>query len=180
MKAQTFWFVFLSLAKSRIVFPSHITFFSVVFIHNLHETMSDFSTPADVSPNFMPFKLEASSLTATEGSCAEIKCHVSGPVDITGSEWFWMKDPQWDDKSKVFNGPLLYSSNHSSYPVSPAFATRVKYVGSASSTWNQPNSPRCSILICNLEKGDSGSYGFRFKGILSWMTEKVWLDVAGQ
>lgn len=142
---------------------------------------SDFSTPTDVSPNPTYFKLEGHALTATEGSCAEIKCNVSESVDITGSNWFWMKDPKWDDVKKDFNSTIIYSSNNSLYPVSPAFAKRVKYVGSASTTWKIPNpSPRCSILICNLEKGDNGEYNFRFKGNVIWKTNAVRLSIIGQ
>ncbi|XP_056900778.1 B-cell receptor CD22 isoform X1 [Takifugu flavidus] len=149
MKAQTFWFLFLSLAKN-------------------------------VSPYYTPqyFKLEDHPLTATEGSCAEIKCHVSEYVDIRDSNWFWMKDAIWDDEKKDFNSTIIYSSNNSLYPVSPAFATRVKYVGSASTTWTKPSSsPRCSILICNLEKGDNGEYRFRSKGNIVWTTKTARLSI---
>lgn len=142
---------------------------------------SDFSTPADVSPELRYFQLEEGSLTATEGSCAEIKCHVSESVAVTDSNWFWIKGPIWDDKTKEFNGTIIYSSNNSLYPVSPAFAKRVKYVGSATTTWSTPNlSSRCSILICNLEKGDSGEYKFRFKGKIIWITKAVRLNIVGQ
>lgn len=142
---------------------------------------SDFSTPTDVSPDRTYFKLEDRPLTATEGSCAEIKCHVSVYVDITDSNWFWMKDPKWDNEKKDYNSTIIYSSNNSLYPVSPAFAKRVKYVGSASTTWKVPNpSPRCSILICNLEKGDKGEYHFRFKGNIAWTTNAVRLSIIGQ
>lgn len=142
---------------------------------------SDFSTPTDVSPNPTYFKLEHHLLTATEGSCAEIKCHVSQSIDITDSNWFWMKDPKWDSEKNDFNSTIIYSSNNSLYPVSPAFATRVKYIGSASTTWEiTKSSPQCSILICNLEKGDNGEYSFRFKGNIIWSTKPVRLSITGQ
>lgn len=143
---------------------------------------SDFSTPTDVSPYpTRYFKLEDGPLTAAEGSCAEIKCHVTESVDIKDSNWFWMKDPKWDDEKKDFNSTIIYSSNNSLYPVSPAFATRVKYVGSASTTWKTPGlSSQCSILICKLEKGDNGEYHLRIKGNLIWKTDAVRLSIIGQ
>lgn len=143
---------------------------------------SDFSTPTDLSPyHTQYFKLEDRPLTATEGSCAEIKCHVLEYVNIRDSNWFWMKDAIWDDEKKDFNSTIIYSSNNLLYPVSPAFATRVKYVGSASTTWTTPSSsPSCSILICNLEKGDNGEYRFRSKGKLVWASNPANLSIIGQ
>lgn len=144
---------------------------------------SDFSTPTDVPPypTYQYFKLEDGPLTATEGSCAEIKCYATESVDITDSNWFWMKDAKWDGEKKDYNSTIIYSSDNSLYPVSPAFATRVKYIGSASTTWEKPNSSaQCSILICNLEKGDNGEYHFRFKGNVIWTTNAVRLSIIGQ
>lgn len=118
-------------------------------------------------------------MTATEGSCVEIKCLVTSPVD-TDSKWFWMKNAEWDENNKNFSGSIIYSSN-SLYTVNPAYAMRVKYVGSSLSTWNDLKlAPRCSILICDLQKGDSGQYCFRFNGNIKWKTEIMQLTITGK
>lgn len=144
--------------------------------------MFGFPPPSGLSSEPEYFTLEGSSLTATEGSCAEIKCLVTINPEVDGnSKWFWMKDAKWDKDNRNFSASIIYSSHNSSNSVSGDYATRVKYVGSSSSTWNEPMLPRqCSILICNLKKGDSGNYSFRFEGKIKWITEGIKLKVTGQ
>ncbi|XP_037642070.1 B-cell receptor CD22 isoform X2 [Sebastes umbrosus] len=125
------------------------------------------------------FTLEDSHLTAPEGSCIEIKCRVTHPINDLDAYWFWMKNASWKDN--ILSGTVIYSTNRAERRVSPDFANRVKYIGSPSSNWNnhpqRSPKPLCSILICNLKKTDSGDYSFRFQGRVKWMTEKVTLTV---
>ncbi|KAF1388278.1 hypothetical protein PFLUV_G00088530 [Perca fluviatilis] len=123
-----------------------------------------------------PFTLQDSLLTATEGSCIEIKCKVTLPnnVQVKDAYWFWIKNPTWHDQ--VLSGTVIYSTNEATRPVSSDFADRVKYTGSPSLNRNNPSgSPPdlCSILICNLNKTDSGNYSFRFveKKTNKWITK---------
>lgn len=142
--------------------------------------VSDFSPPSDFSPECEYFTLEGSSMTATEGSCAEIKCLAKCTVSDINANWFWIKDAQWDAKNKNYTGSIIYSSHNSPYTVSEDYATRVKYIGSSSLTWNKWVMPECSILICNLKKEDNGSYIFRFLGEIKWATKEMNLSVTGQ
>lgn len=156
------------------------TFSPIPFIHILYNTVSVFSIATDFSSISPPyFELEDKSLTATEGSCVEIKCLIKIPVD-PDSRWFWIKNAKWDESNKNFSGSIVYSSN-SLYTVDPAYATRVKYAGSPISTWNDLNvAPRCSILICDLQKEDSGEYFFRFNGYFKWRTQNLQLTITGK
>lgn len=144
--------------------------------------MFGFPPPSGLSYDPEYFTLEGSSLTATEGSCAEIKCLVTVDPEVDGnSKWFWMKDAIWHQDNGNFSGSIIYSSQNSSNSVSGDYATRVKYVGSSSSTWNELTLPRqCGIRICNLKKGDSGNYSFRFEGKIKWITKEIKLNVTGQ
>lgn len=144
--------------------------------------MFGFPPPSGLSSEPVYFTVEGSSLTATEGSCAEIKCLVTTNPEVDrNSKWFWMKDAQWDQGNQNFSGSIIYSSHNPFNPVSGDYATRVKYVGSSFSTWNEVKlSRQCSILICNLKKEDSGNYSFRFEGKKKWMTEGIKLNVTGQ
>ncbi|XP_031708901.1 B-cell receptor CD22 isoform X2 [Anarrhichthys ocellatus] len=123
------------------------------------------------------FKLEATHLTAKEGSCIEIKCRVNCRVDAVGAYLFWIKDGQWD--ATVLTGTVIYSTNITERPVSTDFADRVKYIGSLSSSWNSylETLQKCSISICDLKKTDNGDYAFRFVGKLKWITKPVRLEV---
>ncbi|XP_035862371.1 B-cell receptor CD22 isoform X2 [Sander lucioperca] len=124
-----------------------------------------------------PFTLKG-PLTATEGSCIEIKCNVTNNVEPKDAYWFWIKNPHWSVND--FTGTIIYSTNETVRPVSSDFADRVKYTGSPSLSWNnRPRSPPvlCSILICNLNKTDSGNYAFRFVGTKVWKTEDANLKV---
>lgn len=149
---------------------------------HLKKIVFNFPPPSGLSSVPVYFTLEGSSLTATEGSCAEIKCLVAtNPGVDRNSKWFWMKDAKWDKDNQNFTASIIYSSHSSSNPVTEDYATRVKYVGSSSLTWNEAKLPRqCSILICNLKKGDSGNYSFRFEGTMKWITEGIKLKVTGQ
>lgn len=131
------------------------------------------------------FKLEESKLTAKEGSCIEIKCTVLKNINHVGLYWFWMKNANWNEDLKDFNATIIYSTNNSLRPVSPDFADRVHYTGSPFSSWRNSyrSTPKCSILICNLNKTDSGNYSFRYVGSVSsekWKTNVVNLTVEGK
>ncbi|XP_034385013.1 B-cell receptor CD22 [Cyclopterus lumpus] len=128
----------------------------------------------------MPFQLDVSPLTATEGSCIEIKCTVTQKVHTVSAYWFWIKDGRWDKvASRVVNGTVIYSTDAAERPVSADFADRVNYIGSPSPSWNSYSAtPKsCSILICDLKKTDNGDYSFRFVGKVKWMTRPVRLEV---
>ncbi|TKS82410.1 B-cell receptor CD22 B-lymphocyte cell adhesion molecule [Collichthys lucidus] len=142
------WFVFLALTKN--------------FSHAQHE---------------VKFKLVDQHQTAFVGSCAEIKCQVTYDLDTQGAYWFWMKDAVYSDANKNWTATIIYTTNDSRCPVSPDFQKReVKYIGSNPSDWKRAYSttpkPRCSILICNLSKNDSGNYSVRFvkSATLKWKT----------
>ncbi|XP_067367053.1 B-cell receptor CD22-like isoform X1 [Channa argus] len=125
----------------------------------------------------IPMTLRDLNPTATEGSCIDIKCDVTGPIsDDNDAYWFWLKDAKWDESNADFIGTVIYSTNTALRPVSPDFADRVKYIGSLSSSWgtnyNSSPKPRCNILICNLKQSDSGEYSFRYKkGSHKWSTK---------
>lgn len=97
-----------------------------------------------------------------------------------------MKDAKWDTKLSDFTAIIIYSTNNLTRPVSSDFASRVKYIGSMhSSGKNMPESLSqltCSILICDLKKGDSGEYSFRYvKDSEKWATKpNVTLTVEGK
>ncbi|KAF3692239.1 B-cell receptor CD22 B-lymphocyte cell adhesion molecule [Channa argus] len=125
----------------------------------------------------IPMTLRDLNPTATEGSCIDIKCDVTGPIsDDNDAYWFWLKDAKWDESNADFIGTVIYSTNTALRPVSPHFEDRVKYIGSLSSSWgtsyNSSPKPRCNILICNLKQSDSGEYSFRYKkGSHKWSTK---------
>ncbi|XP_034730813.1 B-cell receptor CD22 [Etheostoma cragini] len=106
-----------------------------------------------------------------EGSCIEIKCTVTRYVDVKDAHWFWIKNPTWHDM--VLTGTVIYSTDESVRRVNSDFAARVKYTGSPPDlSWNNALQPElCSILICNLNKTDSGDYAFRFVGKEKWITK---------
>lgn len=111
-------------------------------------------------------------MTATEGSCIEIKCQILKSVSDGPASWFWMKDAVWINGS--FSATTIFSSSESKHPVNAHFAKRVKYVGSPSRSWKNPPSSLCSILIRDLNKTDTGNYSFRYVGTSSsdiWTTQ---------
>ncbi|XP_013130375.1 B-cell receptor CD22 isoform X1 [Oreochromis niloticus] len=115
------------------------------------------------SCNKNPFSLKDSNLTATEGSCIKIECKVSTVVNFNDAYWFWMKDPVYENQQ--YNATIIYSSSKTQRPVNPQFVNRVKYVGSEDTKWKTLSSPeKCSVLIHDLNKTDSGNYSFRFVG----------------
>ncbi|XP_055359121.1 B-cell receptor CD22 isoform X2 [Betta splendens] len=121
-----------------------------------------------------PFELDGNALTVKEGSCIKLTCRVTYSVSASNAYWFWMKDPQWIEAYKNYSATIVYSTNNVTRPVSPEFSGRVHYVGSPSEKWNNPSHtspPQCSILICNLNKNDSGQYKFRFIGADKWSTK---------
>lgn len=121
-------------------------------------------------------------LTAKEGSCVKIECRVQNTVVVDGAKWFWMKDASWDAKEEKYVNGTYFHSTATDRPVSKDIEKRVSYVGSEPSGWNngQSSARRCSILICDLKKTDSGDYVFRFLGSKKWATEAVNLTVTGQ
>ncbi|XP_029308332.1 B-cell receptor CD22-like [Cottoperca gobio] len=126
------------------------------------------------------FTLGAGQLTAKEESCVKIKCTVDERVDVVGANWFWIKNALWNDT--ILTGTYIYSTDNAVYPVSPDLAGRVKYIGSPTSDWRIYSSTRqeCSILICNLNKSDSGDYYFRYIGKKEkekWITKSQRLTV---
>ncbi|XP_037532723.1 B-cell receptor CD22 [Nematolebias whitei] len=110
------------------------------------------------------FTLENHFLTATEGSCVEIKCRVERTVEVSDTaHWFWMKDGVYADEDKAYTATIIYSTNESKRPVSPQFKNRVSYTGSPTTNWwKYSRSQSCSILICDLNKTDSGNYQLRY------------------
>ncbi|XP_034554404.1 B-cell receptor CD22 [Notolabrus celidotus] len=112
------------------------------------------------------FNLQEGPLTAVEGSCAEIKCFKSSSVTQSVKDdsayWFWIKDATYKESKYV--GTIIYSSNQSIHPLSDnLYADKVTYTGS--SDWgSNSGKPTCSVLICNLNKSDSGDYSFRYIG----------------
>lgn len=108
----------------------------------------------------VPFRVQDSKLSATEGSCAEIRCNAEAPLSDRNAKWFWMKDAVWDEKERDYvNITYVYSTDQQD--VSADFAARVKYIGTGPPWYGRQT---CSIQICNLKKTDSGNYRFRFVG----------------
>lgn len=118
-----------------------------------------------------------------EGSCVEIKCGVEKTVAVSDpAYWFWMKDGVYDDKEKAYRATIIYSTNESKRPVSPQFKNRVSYTGSPPTNWwKYSHSQSCSILICDLNKMDSGIYEFRYiRGDIKWVTKPTTLEITGK
>lgn len=157
---------------------------SVCFSQNLHLRPYDFFSYTFTNTDFCHanrFKLVDSHLTAKEGSCIDIKCEVTASVDDRNAKWCWIKDAFWNNTTKDFEGTIIYCDPKSFCPVSPEFATRVKYIGSPSANWKSFTAQKlCSISICNLNKNDSGEYLFRFYGKEKWATKPVNLTVEGK
>ena len=131
----------------------------------------DFSTylltPTDYScDSSNPFVLEENNLTAMEGSCVEIKCIKPVKTDTPAAGFsFWMKDANWTEEKK-FVAIIIASTNELKRPVSPLYKNRTHGFDSSPTNGNhasfQSKMP-CSILICDLNKSDSGNYSFRFE-----------------
>lgn len=110
-----------------------------------------------------------------------MRCFVADSVDATGAYWFWMKDSVWDESVKYYKGTIVYSTNDSERAVSPGFKKRVKFEGNLTSGWNRKSPEnKCGILLCDLNKTDSGKYRFRFIGKERWVTNEVSLTVTGK
>uniref|UniRef100_A0A3P8RZA3 B-cell receptor CD22 n=1 Tax=Amphiprion percula TaxID=161767 RepID=A0A3P8RZA3_AMPPE len=107
---------------------------------------------------------EPTELTATEGSCIEIKLEVKQPVSTDGAHWFWMKDPKWTNSESRFSGTIIYSTNQTIRPLSLDFKNRVTFTCTPNITETSFEKSQCNILICDLNKMDSGNYSFRFVG----------------
>lgn len=113
-----------------------------------------------INQNGLTFSIQDNELSATEGSCAEIKCNTVAGSSTRTAKWFWMKDPVWDpEKRNFFNISYVYSTDEQD--VSADFRDRVKFTGTGPPWYNGRT---CSIQICNLKKTDSGNYQFRFLG----------------
>lgn len=138
------------------------------------------STTDVLCSSLNPFTLQDEYVSVMEGSCVEIKCRVTSRVNVPETAyWFWIKDAKYDNKS--YEGTIIYSSNEVKRPVSPQFKHRAKYTGS----WNthKSNPQYCSILICDVNKTDSGEYQFRFHedGPNKWITKPATnLTVTGE
>ncbi|XP_061573322.1 hemicentin-2 [Cololabis saira] len=121
------------------------------------------------------FELEVNWITSVEGSCVEMKCKPGGFVHgLDGAHWFWMKDATWKDETKDYVATIIYSTDESKRPVDPLFKYRVRQMDS-SPLWSRSTSAAeklCNILICDLQKNDSGNYLFRFHGVQNkWATK---------
>ncbi|KAM4579837.1 B-cell receptor CD22 [Odontesthes bonariensis] len=114
-----------------------------------------------------PFVLEEKEITAMEGSCVEIKCiQLDDPYKLSNGFWFWMKDATWTQEDG-FVAIIIDSTNESQRPVSPLYKNRVRSYDSSPTNGNHYSSQSKklrSILICDLNKSDSGNYSFRFEG----------------
>uniref|UniRef100_UPI0037E8DD0E B-cell receptor CD22 n=1 Tax=Semicossyphus pulcher TaxID=241346 RepID=UPI0037E8DD0E len=107
----------------------------------------------------IPFELKT-PLTAVEGTCIEIKCKVTRSFNVLAdSNWFWLKNAKYEGKD--FTGTVVYSKDRKKRPVSSDYAGRVNFTGPELTL---EVSKSCGILICNLNKSDSGNYSFRFVG----------------
>ncbi|XP_072249885.1 B-cell receptor CD22 [Leuresthes tenuis] len=123
-----------------------------------------------------PFVLEEKALTAMEGSCVEIKCKQSVGTRTPAEGFsFWMKDANWTEE-KRFVATIIDSTNESERPVSPLYKNRAHRFDSSLTNGNRASFQSkipCGILICDLNKSDSGNYSFRFEGTsnaYTWVT----------
>ncbi|XP_054638688.1 B-cell receptor CD22-like isoform X4 [Dunckerocampus dactyliophorus] len=113
-----------------------------------------------------PFELSSPRPSAKAGSCIELILKGRFPTGAD-SNWFWIKDAIWNERTMDFTGTVILSSNAQRRPVHPDFAGRVNYVDGAPSSRSRKN-----ILICNVTKSDSGSYQFRYVDRCEkWVTE---------
>uniref|UniRef100_A0A672L229 Ig-like domain-containing protein n=1 Tax=Sinocyclocheilus grahami TaxID=75366 RepID=A0A672L229_SINGR len=87
-----------------------------------------------------------------EGSCVTIPCVYKNLKDETCT-LLWFKDPKYDEVSKMFIGTIVYS-NTEERPQSPQRKHQTYY-------WI-----KCDLRITDLQKTDSGNYGFR--NMLTW------------
>lgn len=120
--------------------------------------------------------VQVSQLSATEGSCADIKCSSEARLSSDNAKWFWMKDSVWNQIiSDYVNITYVYSSNHPD--VNSDFSGRVEYIGTEP-PWREGQA--CSIRICDLRMTDSGRYRFRFVGEAKYSTEDTTLTVTSE
>ncbi|XP_048017631.1 B-cell receptor CD22 isoform X2 [Megalobrama amblycephala] len=76
----------------------------------------------------------------------------------------WFKDPQFDEKTKLFNGTIVYS-NTDERPTSPEYrGNRVEYITNKTSKTEKNKWIQCDLRITDLQTTDSGNYSFRFLG----------------
>ncbi|XP_075045618.1 sialoadhesin isoform X2 [Mixophyes fleayi] len=101
------------------------------------------------------------TMNSVPGSCAFIPCSFDYPNDIQpveGIDKIWYKD--YDNNRKVMYHPMGTSDKE--------YAGRVEFLGSSSPK-------NCSVLIKDLQKGDAGTFQFRFEII----NNNKWLDKKG-
>uniref|UniRef100_A0A673LVW8 B-cell receptor CD22 n=1 Tax=Sinocyclocheilus rhinocerous TaxID=307959 RepID=A0A673LVW8_9TELE len=135
----------------------------------LHELL------AKEKPIIVPEKTEE----INEGSCVTIPCAYKKLKDETCT-LLWFKDPKYDDVSKMFIGTIVYS-NIEERPQSPAYSSRVEYITDATSLKQQKHQNdhwiKCDLRITDLQKTDSGNYGFRVINSEKFMSETLTLTV---
>lgn len=93
----------------------------------------------------------------------------------------WFKDPQFDDKTKLFNGTIVYS-NTDERPPSQNYSNRVEYITNITSKTAKNKWIQCDLRITDLQKKDSGNYSFRFIGSenIKFMSTAMNLTVTGE
>lgn len=118
--------------------------------------------------------------TTKEGSSVTIPCAYFYKED--NLKLLWFKDPTFDDKTKLFNGTIVYS-NADERPKSPEYRdNRVKYITNKTSNMEKNKWIQCDLRITDLKTTDSGNYSFRFLGSKNnkYMSTAMNLTVTGE
>lgn len=106
-----------------------------------------------------------------EGSCVTIQCKYNHK---DGMQLLWIKDPEWNEMRKRFDGMVVYSNTEERRQL-PEYSDRVEFLHTKS-PWAE-----CTLKIKDLKKNDTGKYAFRFLlGEHKYLSEKIELTVNGE
>ncbi|CAM4555670.1 unnamed protein product [Leuciscus chuanchicus] len=122
-------------------------------------------------------KVPEETETKEEGSSVTISCSYLKKENNLALLWF--KDPDYyDQHSQTFNGTIVFS-HRTERQQSPGYSNRVKYITNETSTSKINDWILCNLSITDLQKTDSGNYGFRFIGSGSnkYMSKYMSLEV---
>ncbi|XP_073719539.1 B-cell receptor CD22 isoform X2 [Misgurnus anguillicaudatus] len=140
----------LNILYRQMMFPESIPLFLIVLV---------FSSSTDSTKPLI--NVPEPEQTKSEGSCVTISCTYDPGQDET-LKLLWFKNPVYDQKEKCFIGSIVYS-NTDDRPQSAGYSSRVEYI--TDKTENPTNSwLKCDLRINDLQKTDSGYYGFRIIG----------------
>ncbi|XP_065136631.1 B-cell receptor CD22-like [Paramisgurnus dabryanus] len=145
-----FYLKLLNILYRLMMFLESIPLFLIVLV---------FSSSIDSTEPLI--KVPETEQKKSEGSCVTISCTYD-PGYEENLKLLWFKNPVYDEKEKCFNGTIVYS-NTGDRPQSAGYSSRVEYI--TDKTEKPTNSwLKCDLRINDLQKTDSGYYGFRIIG----------------